>query len=79
MTELPQTCKECGGNCSKTERRICLAELDAHYPDEPVEESRGGLCDVERLAIEFAARQRSLDNRFNNCAKYRALAERGEV
>ena len=26
--DLPGTCKECGGNCSKTERNIYLAELD---------------------------------------------------
>lgn len=24
---LPQTCKECGCDCSNTERRICLSEL----------------------------------------------------
>jgi hypothetical protein len=26
--DLPSTCKECGGHCSKTERDICLAEMD---------------------------------------------------
>jgi len=26
--DLPDTCQDCGGNCSQTERRICLSELD---------------------------------------------------
>ena len=25
---LPQTCQECGCDCSTTERNICLGELD---------------------------------------------------
>jgi hypothetical protein len=25
---FPDTCRECGCNCSKTEQRICLAEID---------------------------------------------------
>lgn len=29
--DLPDTCRECGSNCSPTERRICLSEIDGVF------------------------------------------------
>lgn len=28
ISALPDECRECGCNCSKTERAICLAEMN---------------------------------------------------
>lgn len=28
---IPDTCQECGGTCTKTERQLCLSELDGRF------------------------------------------------